>query len=569
VLRVRGMAPRDIRCPRDAPTARQSARPTDRGGIHLTNISNRGADWPHVSADTSALTTHRDQRTSAPVVATGLLALMFAALVLYGTRNGPVLGLDSATYLSGARNLADGRGYLGFDLRPTTLFPPGFSATLAVGRWLGINPVDGARWLNATALGGLCILTFVLARRHARHRWSPVITAAAVGSMPAVFGVFTSVWSEPVFCVLVVGLLLLLEPILLRNGRRPGLLVAAGALASIGVVYRYAGFTLIASGLVVVCIASWPDGQRAMARRAGLFLLAGVAAPLILVAWNATRGGALGPRHASAQTLPGLLRDFIATLRGWVVDPGRVSAGVGYGLLILALAVVAAGATMLARTRAREPGALRRLVPIVAFLVVYVAYIVASEFQTALDPVGNRLLAPIIAPVAVLVTLSLESFVTAPRPGPKMVRVGLVTVLVAAWFGASLVTSVDRARTSAPARNGYAASWWTGSDLVAAVRGLPRGATIFSNNASGLYLATNIQPVYGSPTWAIYRSGDAAPPLSTFRSRLQTTRGPIYLAWERIVGDTWDVTPQQLQRAGVRLTPIVQARIGTIYAMAP
>ena len=504
---------------------------------------------------------------TAPVLVAGAIALACVVLVLYGTRNGPVLGLDSATYLSGARNLAAGRGYVGFDLRPTTLFPPGLSATLAVGRWAGIDPVNGARWLNAIALGGLCMLTFVLARRHARYRWSPVIAAAAVGSMPAVFGVFTSVWSEPVFCVLAVGFVLLLESILARQGRGPALLCGAGAIASVGVLYRYAGFTLLGLGLIIVCIASWSDGPRAAARRATLFLAAGALAPLVLIVWNSTRGGALGPRHSSAQTLPALLHDFTATLRGWVVGPQHFSAGVGDGLLVAAVVIVAAGATMLARTHDR--GSLRRLMPTTLFVVVYVMYIVASEFQTALDPVGNRLLAPIVAPVAVLVTLSLEPFITAPRAMPQMLRLAMVAALVSAWFTASIATSVIRARESAPAQNGYAARWWTRSDLVAAVRRLPPGATIFTNNPPGVYLATNIQPVFGSPTLAIYRSNDAAPGIANFRSRLASTRGPIYLAWERIIGDTWDVTPRQLQNAGIRLTPVAQAHLGTIYRITP
>jgi hypothetical protein len=262
-----------------------------------------------------------------------------------------------------------------------------------------------------------------------------------------------------------------------------------------------------------------------------------------------------------------MLHDFTATLRGWVVGPQHFSAGVGDGLLVAAVVIVAAGAAMLARTRDR--GSLRRLIPTTLFVVVYVMYIVASEFQTALDPVGNRLLAPIVAPVAVLVTLSLEPFITAPRAMPQMLRLAMVAALVSAWFTTSIATSVIRARESAPAQNGYAARWWTGSDLVAAERRLPPGATIFTNNPPGVYLATNIQPVFGSPTLAIYRSNDAAPGIANFRSRLASTRGPIYLAWERIIGDTWDVTPRQLQNAGFRLTPVAQAHLGTIYRITP
>jgi hypothetical protein len=504
-----------------------------------------------------------------PVVATAVVALVAVLLVAYGTRNGSNIGPDSATYFSGARNLAAGRGYSGYDMRPITLFPPGFSATLAVARTAGIDPVTAARWLNAVAAGALCVLVFVLVRRHARYRWSPVLAAAAVGSMPAIFDTFSAAWTEPLFCVLAVVLLLVLESILARHARRPGLLYAAGALAALGFLYRYAGITLVAVGLIVVAIAARPDGPQATLARMARFLAAGAAVPIMLVAWNATRGAALGPRPSSAQTLGGMAHDFLTTFRGWLVGNAHPPIAAADGLLALAVVVTALGAAGFVATRPRRPDPLRSLLPSVVFVAVYVAYLVASELATALDPVGNRLLAPVIGPVVLLVTVCLESVVAWPRAVPRTIRIALVTILVAGWFATSIATSIDRARRNAPAATGYAAAWWTGSDLVAAVRRLPPGIAIFSNNPAGVYLATGRQPISNTPTTGVYRSRNAPVGIGAFRARLASTGRPAYLVWERIAGDTWDVTPAQLTAAGFRLAPVAAAHIGTVYRIAP
>src|SRR5689334_23211459 len=72
-------------------------------------------------------------------LAVGLVAISAVILVVVGTRQGSALSPDSADYISGARNLAAGRGFVNYSLQPITTFPPGFSATLALGDRLGLN----------------------------------------------------------------------------------------------------------------------------------------------------------------------------------------------------------------------------------------------------------------------------------------------------------------------------------------------------------------------------------------------------------------------------------------------
>ncbi len=495
------------------------------------------------------------------------IAAWAVLVALAGTRSGSLVGIDSAAYLAGARNLAAGAGYAGIDQRPITLFPPGFSATVAIPNALGIDAVTAARTLNAVALGIVCLLTFVLARRHARRRWTPVVACGAVAVMPAMFGVFTAVWSEPVFCVLTLAFILALEPVAAGRAADSRLVALAAVAAGVAYIFRYAGVALIVAGIVVVALTAARDGRWSAARRSGLFAAIALIGPVVVTAINLRHGTIVGPRAPSAETFTGFAREGAATLRGWVV-------GTTHDQVVLAdvVVVVVVVAILVAAARARSDRPSTGIVdsrrfPLTAIVGIYVGYLVLSEFATAIDPVGDRLLSPVIGPIVVLVACALESYVDHPARLPRAGRLAILGAVVVVWFAGSASITISRAVTTTPARNGYAAGWWTHSGLVDASRRLPAGATIVSNNAAGLYLATGRQPLLPAPTRRIYRSSGRPLDIATFRTRVARVRQPVFFVWERLAGDTWDVTPAQLTAAGLRLAVVHSADFGTIFRL--
>src|SRR5512140_3077112 len=90
------------------------------------------------------------------LVALGILALVGIALVLRATPEGLGLSDDSIGYIAGARSMLAGHGYreawLASD-QPVTHFPPAYSSVLAFVGLLGIDPLRGARLLNALLFG--------------------------------------------------------------------------------------------------------------------------------------------------------------------------------------------------------------------------------------------------------------------------------------------------------------------------------------------------------------------------------------------------------------------------------
>ncbi len=110
-----------------------------------------------------------------------LAALAATILVVISTiPHGIGVSTDSIRYISVARNLSAGDGFTTFDAAPLTLHPPLFPAILSFLNLLfGIDPFEGARFLNAAVFGLIVCLSRLLFERPPeaglnlpRHTWS-------------------------------------------------------------------------------------------------------------------------------------------------------------------------------------------------------------------------------------------------------------------------------------------------------------------------------------------------------------------------------------------------------------
>jgi hypothetical protein len=529
---------------------------------------------PYARPEPAALRTdersgQRDGRHWVAWTAVAVIALAAVALALVGTRTSPGVSSDSVDYISGARNVAHGNGFVDYASKPITLFPPGFPATLAAGDKLGVDPVDGARWLNALAFGALVVLTFVLARRHVRI-WLAVGASAAVAFAPGSFGVFTFVWSEPVFCVLALAMILALEPLMVRRGRDPKLIVLVGVLGAAAFLYRYAGVALVVLPVLVIAVAARRDGIAAVLRRVAGYSAIAVIAPALVVARNLSHGAdPLGPRASSLETPPSIARDMADAWRNWLVD-SRAPSALGYLLLAGVLALLVAGLWIGLRERPRashttEYARETTMFPVAVFVAGYLAYVVLSELLTNIDVLDIRLIAPVLAPTVVILAIAIERILHVDWTGAGKWVPRVLTAALVLWLVASFATSLDRARSDGDAGQGFAAASWKRSQLVAAVNKLPlaRQDVVFSNVANGVYFAGGRQPIVPSPSWHPYRSDDLTNELPGFRQQVEQARS-AFLAWQPASRGGY-VSPAELRQHGFELEAVARTSDGTIY----
>ena len=136
------------------------------------------------------------------VLALGLIAAGATGLILYSTPEGLGLSDDSIGYIAGARSILDGQGYREAWLAsngPVTHFPPGFSAVLALVGLSGLDPLRGARFLNALLFGANALLLGVIGWQMTKSQIAGVLLALLFAVNASLFNAHAVAMSEPLY----------------------------------------------------------------------------------------------------------------------------------------------------------------------------------------------------------------------------------------------------------------------------------------------------------------------------------------------------------------------------------
>ena len=438
----------------------------------------------------------------------GALGLLAAGLVLVRQVHfGPGLTPDSSTYVSVARSLVDGEGFVAFygDLE---LFPPLFPLVLAVGGVFGVDAIVAAAWVNAGAFGGaVWLVGGWLYRRGAPALLSIGAAAAAALSLPMA-RVVAYVWSEALFVLLVVLSLSLLDGQMRNGGRRP--LLLAAICAALCCLTRYAGFAVVACGVVVLALA----GQGAVAMRlrrvVGYAAIALLPIGLWMVRSWVLFGAPVAESEAGRWTSALHALDTASTeLLSWILGPSAfwrlawlwgegpqpAFAGVGWKLAALGLC-----GGILAWALGRRPGAWRGVFVPACFLACYFALLALALPLRGLFP-EPRYFAPVHLPLILTVALGVNAMLeggperSASR-GRRLLIVAVAGVGVALWLAQwANAQRIDIGQWLARGSDGYGARRWRNSETVLHLRtaGLP-GNRIFTNDHAAVYLLAGLGP---------------------------------------------------------------------------
>ena len=195
------------------------------------------------------------KKRAASFLPLGLLAVLGIFFILYATPEGLGLSDDSIAYIAGARSLLSGQGYREAWLAsngPVTHFPPGFSSILALIGLSGLDPVRGARFLNASLFGANTFLLGLIGWRMTKSKIAGILLAVFFVLNASLFRVHAVAMSEPlyIFCSLAAFLLFGLY---FENSQKRWLILA-GCFTGAAYLTRYAGLALFATFLVALIL---------------------------------------------------------------------------------------------------------------------------------------------------------------------------------------------------------------------------------------------------------------------------------------------------------------------------
>ncbi len=458
----------------------------DRLGGVLSNLNSRGAALP--------------------------LAILGVGMVMLMTRYGPGASGDSSSYLMGAQNLLAGHGFYrfsgGFELKPITGFPPGFSLALA-GMGVFIRDLYAAsRFLNALLMGANLLLAAWLIHRTTRSWLAAVVGQALILMSSTQIVLHAWVMSEPLYIFFSLITLGCLAWYLEQASAWP--LVAAAAAAGAGVLTRYAGLSLVGVGLLVIVLVR-SDSLRRRIAHAAMFGLISLAPIAVWTQRNAALAGTRVDRQLAYHIIPSdLVRLFLAEISSWFVPHEVPLPTVMRALLAFLIAAALIGG-FIWLSRARLHWRVSRLqidmptgaggsLPwlILLYLASYAAVLVANSAlldasTTATAPA--RYLAPAFVALAVLSVDAAHALLSRAK------RVGIWGTLTGAYLLVLLaynLTPTLAALSDPFPWIGYTARRVTWADTVALMHEYEGRAPLVSNNPEMVYILTG-EPAYVRP----------------------------------------------------------------------
>jgi 4-amino-4-deoxy-L-arabinose transferase-like glycosyltransferase len=475
----------------------------------------------------------------------GLLAVIGTFLILAATPEGLSLSDDSIAYIAGARSLLAGDGYREAWLesnQPVTHFPPAFSGTLAFIGLAGLDPLRGARFVNALLFGLNAALLGLLGWRMAKSAIAGMILAGLFIVNDSLLRVHAVAMSEPLF--LFFSLLAFLgfdrwaieiaatsakstfvdstsaDEGRLRKGRSdlsPTLwLIATGLLTSLAYLTRYSGLALVATFVVALIFLN--DTWKKRLTRAGIFLASFM--PLVLawsirnrlVAGNATNRTTVW-HPVTPETLDQGLRtfsEFLVPVEEWR-RPLFKTPEIFVAIIVVISFVVLAWILINGLRRFFKPSTpITEVIGFTNGLYIF-GYMASVLFSISLfdasTPLKVRILAPVYLPLLLLLVnagtwvwnLIGERSLKSPDFGQSLETLQSVKIifsrvivfgLALLIFGISIVGQARTVQALSKGGQGYASFKWYDSKAMDYLRTLPADIAIYTNEPGAVYLYT-------------------------------------------------------------------------------
>jgi hypothetical protein len=498
-------------------------------------------------------------------VGVGCLGLAGACILLYSTSNyGIGVSVDGAAYITVARNLMLGKGFVDFNGAPLVYWPPLYPLTLALGSSLfEVELVEFARTANAFFFGvAVCTSGLLLVRLLPASPVIALLGAALPVVGPRLLSGFAVAQSEGLFIGLASLFLLLLYDYK-RNptGLRLALLSVVSALASIT---RYTGTSFAACGFIVIVLTSH-ESQRIKVRHLGSFLLTTFTPIGIWLSRNWLITGTLAGRRAPSSDTPADLLDRFWEVFTRYFLPETIWSRELVSFLILGVMVTLVVSWLYRRNPFKQVN-LKELLPVAVFLAVYCGFMFYSALTVAYSGLDFRLLSPLLLPANVLVFSLLGYSVRGlknmwlEKALGILLAIGILAILALQGRETQGLVSSYIAK-GVP---GYNDRVWLESEIIPRLKSMPipSGAVIYSNNPQVvsylLYLEAEFSP------WRFpYRS--SAPPanVSTLRGRWPA-KAEGYFIWFYEKDNPWWFSPAELDSVAL-LHRIVDCREGQVF----
>lgn len=340
--------------------------------------------------------------------------LVGVGIILVGTsKYGVGISPDSIHYIFAARSILSDHSILAFGGSPLIAWPPLYPASLAGLGLMGIEPLTGARYMNA-AVFGLTVFSSGLLFRNYIRSWPLVILGIVLMLISwALFRVSIMAWTESLFLLLTIWFVIYLSKFL--TNQRLVFLLTITVLAALALMQRYIGITLVLSGVISIVLIY----GKSVRYRFGCVAFFGAVSTIPVTMWLARNywltSSLTGGRTSSSTSLSDNVGQVLGVLSSWIV-PVQYLPPTPPTAILMALSLAALAGLVGLAFKARLGRFAKRqeisLAPPAIFVVVYTLFLITATTIIAFTQIDDRYMSTIYVFVVLFCLLGVEQLAT-------------------------------------------------------------------------------------------------------------------------------------------------------------
>jgi len=429
----------------------------------------------------------------------GLLALFAVGLVFISThRYGVVVWPDSVYYLSTAKNLILGAGFISFDGEPLTLWPPLYPALLAfVSKISGTDLLVVALTVNALVFGLIVYLAGTVLFRYLAS--SPLLaiqgTLAFLFAIP-LFSIAVIAYTEPLFILLLLLSFIFLGTYLSNKSISSLLLLSLSV--SFLLLTRYAGIILVPWAALFIIFFNREGLKKRIAHLALFAVIASLPTGLWLIRNFGVTRSLFGPRTWPVFSFSQILSFGLKNVLGWYF-PATITHHPWILLLVGAVSVIMIGFGLKGRWQGLK-GKLTQNDPSVvfsiacgSFIVLYAGFVVVSARINYVSVFEGRIWSPIFVPLTFLIFLFAR---LAGQQFGKFLDPRIVNSILIGAIAVCLIypvaSTVSYSANLVAYGDGIGGVAWMNSETIRYIRDHPSGCTYYSNGPDVIYYLDHV-----------------------------------------------------------------------------
>jgi len=479
-------------------------------------------------------------------------------IILFFTRNSGIgISPDSIVYLSVARNMVANGAFVDYNLQPLVDFPVLFPFFLSVSSFITrIDPVAFAPYLNGIIFASCIFLTaYLIDLSELKTSIYKYILMFCLTFSPALIDIYTMLWSETLFIVFTLFFFIAVHKY--QSSRSLHWLLYCAVIAGLAAVTRYAGITVIATGMLLLFF----DPSLHLRKKVLHFILFTVVSNAFLVA-NLVRNSMItglmtGPRESGITSLFTNITFYTNVVCSWLsITTQQLSfCTLLVVTLFIIMVILFLHSAVMNNKYATVPNIFR------AFFIVYTVFIIGISTLSHFEQINNRLLSPLVIPLMVILTYWIPGYLAHLKGKTHTIAVIFLSLIVFCFELVQLQQLYKEYKEdSTYGIPGYTDLSWQKSDIVRFLKSHPgalnKKYSIYSNAHEAAYFNGGLQAS------SIPHQIDKADIRDFFNDSGQ------YIIWFHHVDDRELITLSQIS-AHARVIKKYEFKDGAIYFIIP